>query len=94
MRVYDNTTAKRFEIELDEESAVLAYRLGADSIAFTHIEVPASQRGQGIGEELTRAALESARHRNLRVIPECPFVARYIKDHPEYRDLLLDRTPH
>jgi predicted GNAT family acetyltransferase len=32
---------------------------------------------------LARAALEFARERNLRVLPVCPFVADYMRRHPE-----------
>jgi uncharacterized protein len=37
---------------------------------------------------LARFALDDARARGLRVRPDCPFVARFIRAHPEYQDLV------
>ena len=32
--------------------------------------------------------LDEARSRGLRVVPTCPYVASYIRKHPEYADLV------
>jgi predicted GNAT family acetyltransferase len=37
---------------------------------------------------LVEAALTDIRVRGLRVVPLCPFVAGYIRRHPEYADLV------
>ena len=33
-------------------------------------------------------ALSEARERGLRVLPQCPFVAEHIREHPEWLDLV------
>ncbi len=43
--------------------------------------------GSGVGESLARTGLEWARERELRVVPVCPFVAAYVRRHPEYEAL-------
>jgi uncharacterized protein len=48
-----------------------------------HTEVPISQRGKGVGEQIVKFALEYARQNQLRVIPSCKFVQAYLKRHPE-----------
>jgi uncharacterized protein len=35
-----------------------------------------------------RGALDDMRARGLKVAPVCPFVAAYIRRHPEYADLV------
>ena len=50
--------------------------------------VPAHLRGQGVGTQLARQALDWARSEGLKVVPLCPFVAEFIEQHPEYQDLL------
>lgn len=85
--------AGRFEIPIDEETALLEFRANDSSMAITHTEVPMSLRGQGVGEALAKAALDDVRKRGLTVKPYCPFVARYIKDHPEYQDLVDPAFP-
>jgi predicted GNAT family acetyltransferase len=87
--VRDNAALHHFEIDLGGgEFAIAQYRLRDGKIIFTHTEVPASHEGQGLGTMLVRAALSSARERQLKVIPLCPFVADYINNHAEERDLL------
>ena len=44
--------------------------------------------GKGIGTALARAGLDHARDEGLVVKPMCPFVAAFVKRHPEYEPLL------
>jgi len=74
----------RFELQLDEGLALLEYKLRRDELALVHTEVPPSRRGQGIGAQLVEAALRYAKSRNLKVIPDCPFVRSYLADHRGY----------
>ncbi|SDA27227.1 GNAT family N-acetyltransferase [Sphingomonas sp. NFR15] len=86
--VTDNRSEHEFELVVDGHRAVAAYQMEDDTIVFTHTVVPEAIEGRGVGSRLIRAALDSARDRKLKVIPQCPFVAAYIERHPEYRDLL------
>lgn len=87
--VRDNAEKHRFEIDLGDGSfAIAQYRLSAGKILVTHTEVPPAHEGKGIGTLLVRAVLASARERGLKVGPICPFVAAYIRKHPEEQDLL------
>ena len=89
LTVRDNPDRKRLEIELpDEAIAIAEYTLPAGKIMFTHTEVPPAHEGQGIGTALIRAGLAAARERGLKVIPICPFFARYMQKHAEVQDLL------
>lgn len=65
------------------------YKLSGGTIVFMHTEVPESLEGQGVGSALVRGALEHAREQGYGVAPLCPFVAAYIRRHPEYQDLVL-----
>lgn len=85
--VRDNPEAGRFEARVQGQVAVAEYRRTDGQIVFTHTEVPPELQGQGVGSELVRYALEQAREQGLRVVPECAFVAGYIREHPEYREL-------
>ena len=89
--VRDNRAEQEFELDLGGHRAIAAYQLEGDTIVFTHTQVPHAIEGRGVGSKLIRAALDSARDRRLKVIPQCPFVAAYIQRHPEYRDLLARR---
>jgi predicted GNAT family acetyltransferase len=82
-------TTGRFELERDGQVAYLEYTLTGDVLALIHSEVPASLRGQGLASELARTALDWARENHKKVDVICPSVAGYLKEHPEYADLLL-----
>ncbi|MBT8186282.1 MAG: N-acetyltransferase, partial [Croceitalea sp.] len=55
----------------------------------THTEVPIGLEGRGIGSELIRQVLEDIQLKNMILVPLCPFVAGYIKKHPEWKALVL-----
>ncbi|WP_433085242.1 GNAT family N-acetyltransferase [Dactylosporangium sp. CA-052675] len=82
--VSDNAEHHRFEIRVGGERAGMAfYRLDGDSIVFTHTEVESSFEGQGVGSKLANGALTLAKDRGLTVVAQCPFIAAYLKKHPE-----------
>lgn len=93
LKVVRNEAANRFEIRLDEGLAQVEYRILADRIAFLHTEVPVEAEGKGVAGKLAKTALDYAREHGMIVLPYCPYIAAYIKKHPEYQDLVgsLDR---
>ena len=86
--VENNTAAQRFEAEVDGQLAVVEYGFVDGSIVFTHTEVPPALKGHGLADKLVRTALEDARAHQLTVVPLCPFVASYLRRHPEYQALV------
>ena len=87
--VADNPAAHRYELHVDGELAAFThYRLDKDRIVFLHTETLDGYAGHGLGGRLARAALDDSRARGLHVVPRCPFIARYIVEHPEYQDLV------
>ena len=82
--VSDNRERSRFEIRVDGAVAgFVDYRLRDDRITFTHAEVDDAYEGQGLGSTLASYVLDEARDRKLDVFPACPFIAEYIKRHPD-----------
>ncbi|MEV6926864.1 GNAT family N-acetyltransferase [Dactylosporangium sp. NPDC051485] len=88
--VVDNDAEQRFEIRVDGERAGAAYyRLhpadaGAPQrIVFTHTEVEPQYEGRGVGSRLAGGALTLAKDRGLQIVAQCPFIAAYLKKHPE-----------
>lgn len=86
--VKDNPAENRFELHVGGHVAATYYKKTPGVIIFVHTEVPEALGGQGIGSKLIRGALEAVRNEGLRVVPQCPFVAAYMKKHPEFNDLL------
>lgn len=82
--------AQSFRVVAHCEMAVVEYSVEGDVITFLHTRVPEAMRGQGVAKTLVRAGLDSARERGLRVIPQCPVFAAYMREHVETQDLLSD----
>ncbi len=86
--VANNSGQSRFEASFAGKRAFLDYQLRPPVLTLLHTEVPAEMRGQGVAGKLAQAAFELARREGLRVKPECPFAADYLRKHPEYADLV------
>jgi predicted GNAT family acetyltransferase len=84
----DNRTANRYELDVEGATATADYRIGPGVVTVTYTEVPPSKRGRGIGAKLSAAVLDHIRAEGLKVIPRCGFFAGFIREHPEYHDLL------
>lgn len=88
--VRDNPEERRYEILRDGEVVGgILYRAAPGVIVLVHTEVAPTEEGQGVGSRLVRGALDDIRSRGLRVAPVCPFVAAYLRRHPEQRDLVV-----
>ncbi len=79
--VIDNPAEHRFELTVDNETAVLVYQKIGGSLRLIHTEVPERLRGRHLGDRLVEAALAEARSAGLRVVAVCPFVQAYLRKH-------------
>lgn len=87
--VINNTENHRYELVEDEQVIGHAeYRLDGENVIFTHTEVDTANKGQGYGSILIQQALDDVRQQDMKAVPLCQFVARYIDSHPEYIDLV------
>ena len=92
VNVRDEPDQRRYVLEVDGVRAgLLDYHLHGDSIRLTHAEVDPAMERQGLGSQLAKFALDDARARGLEVVPRCPFVVHFIREHPEYGDLVASR---
>ena len=89
--VTNNTAQQQFEVRTENQLAYLIYRFYKDDVALMHTEVPLALENKGIASALAKYALEWAQEHNKKVMVYCPFVASYLKRHPEY-DFLIDKN--
>ena len=82
-------THSRFEINVDDATAVLEYHLDNQVMTIHHTFVPVELRGQSIAGILAKAAFDTARAERLQVVPQCSYIANYAKRFPEAGALLL-----
>ena len=89
LTVRDNPPQLRYEALCDGRLlGEIRYRLEPGLVVLVHTDVAPSAEGKGVGSRLVAGALDDIRARGLHVAPLCPFVADYIRRHPEYADLV------
>lgn len=88
--VANNPDEQRYELRAGKVVlGVASYRMDGDStMVFTHTAVDPQEESKGYGSQLASGALDDVRRNNRKVVASCEFIARYIDDHPAYRDLL------
>ncbi len=90
-QLVQNDEKKRFELKIDNHISFIEYILNNENIMFlTHTEVPNSLEGKGVGSSLVHKTLEFLKENNYKLAPLCPFVAAYLKRHPEWKSLLAN----
>ena len=93
--VRDNMPEARYEALVDGELAGISqYDPRDGAVTFTHTVVLPDWEGKGVGSRLVRGALDDVRARGLAVVPACPYVAVWIRRHPEYADLVPEAERH
>lgn len=86
--IINNEELQQFEYREGIELATLTYKFYKKDIAFMHTNVPDPLVGKGIASALAASAFEYAKKINRKVMVYCPFVAAYLKKHPELKDQL------
>ncbi len=88
MNISRNSDHSQLEAVKDGQTAVAQYRLNGAQMTITHIIVPSPIEGQGVGSALCQFVIQTARDEDLKIVPQCPFMAAYLKRHPENNDVL------
>ena len=84
--IRDNPEAKRYELEVEGQLAVVTYNLSPPNLMITETLVPVPLEGRGIASRLARHVLEDAKARELLILPVCPFFSSYLQKHPEHAE--------
>ncbi|PRI11412.1 GNAT family N-acetyltransferase [Leucobacter massiliensis] len=85
IEVTRDAAGNRFVIRVDGHPAGFAqYRPGDGSYDFTHTEIDPAFTERGLGSVLVERALEQTRELGVTIVPHCPFVAGWLRKHPEF----------
>ena len=83
-----NEAELRFEVDLGGELAYIDYRWYQNKLILLYVFVPPSYRGKGVSNVLIQYALDYAKNKEVKINIYCPYIAKYVRMHPEYQDLL------
>jgi hypothetical protein len=82
--IKDTGGKQRFELGEGNEIPYIEFIQNNQNVIFlTHTEVPRSLEGNGLGSLIVSKTLEYIRNAGYKMAPLCPFVAAYLKKHPE-----------
>lgn len=76
-----------FHATVDGQLCVADYQLQGSVMHMTHTVVPQALEGRGIAAQLVAAAFAYAKGKNLKINPQCSYVATYMRRHPETEPL-------
>lgn len=88
LEIVENKKQKRFEVVINGKTALIEYIRAEDKMYLTHTEVPKEFEGQGVASSMVKQVLQQIDREELKLVPHCPFVAAYLKRHPEWHYLL------
>ena len=84
----------RFEIyDGDEIAGFAEYVDHGRQRIFHHTEIGAKFGGKGLASKLIQTALTETSNAGLRIVPVCPFVAKFIEKHDEFAAAADEVTP-
>ena len=63
-------------------------RVAEGKVDINHTFVDHSLRGQGVADQLVRAAVNELREKDLKCEVSCSYAKQWFEDHPECADLL------
>lgn len=76
-------------IENGKQAGVMSYTwVGETKFIIDHTEVNPEFKGQGIGRNLVKAAVDYAREHDLKIIPLCPFAKLIFDKTSDIQDVL------
>jgi hypothetical protein len=82
-----DTQESRFVMEVDGDEVYVSYIEDKDTLELSSTYTPQQLRGRGLAEIVVKAAFEYAKEKNLKVIPSCWYVSKFLEKHPEYQIL-------
>lgn len=84
----DNPELHHFEMMVEGHTAYIKYKKTDNYLFLIHAEVPAELKGKGAGSSMVEKAFQYADRHNLKVVPICSFVQKFLSLHKEWARLV------
>ena len=91
MQIQQDEHGRKGAFFIDEDGewiAELTYFKDNGTMTIDHTEIAEKLRGEGVGQDMVRAAVDYARRNGLKVEPTCPYARKIIESTPELQDVL------
>lgn len=81
--VFHDAAAGQYSLTTPHGTSLTVYFEGNHVRTFIHTETPPQDERQGFASKLIAAAIADSNAEGFRVVGVCPFVAAYLRKHPE-----------
>lgn len=89
-----NDDQGRYDVTVDGDLAGFTeFFDDGDQRVFFHTEIDDAFGGRGLAGTLVQQALDATREDGQRIVPVCPYVAKYVKKHDTWADIVDRVTP-
>lgn len=82
--IVNDKRGSRFVMEVDGMEVYVLYAEDKETIELYSTYTPPQLRGNRLAEKVVRFALDYAKEKNLKVIPSCWYVKRFLERYPDY----------
>jgi predicted GNAT family acetyltransferase len=89
--VINDKQGSRFVLNVGGQKVYVLYREDKGTLDLYSTYTPNQLRGKGLAAKVVKAALEYAKEKRLKVIPNCWYVRKFIEKNSEYADLILNQ---
>ena len=87
--IINDKQGSRFVLDVDGLEVYVLYAEDKETIDLYSTYTPPQLRGQGLAEKVVLAAFEYAKEKNLKVIPSCWYVRKFLDKHIEYQNISI-----
>ncbi|MBL6649790.1 MAG: N-acetyltransferase [Flavobacteriaceae bacterium] len=86
--INDNLFLRQFEVEIEDDLAIIEYALQERKIFLTKLIIPSSNKDKNFEEAFIREVFEIIKEKNIRIMPTAPKLRKFIKNNKEFKELL------
>ncbi len=89
LEIIDNEFLRQFETTIEDQKAKIEYAQQERKIFLTKLIMNEDHLEKGHGEDFIIAVFNVIQERNIRLVPTCPIIAKFMrKNRRKYKDLL------
>ena len=87
-QLIDNDFLRQFELNVENEMAIIEYSLQERKIFLTKMIIPEAIKTDEFEKEFLEVVFENIKERNISVVPTSPEIAKFVKRNRKYKRML------
>lgn len=88
LRITDNAFLRQFETKVNDKLAKIEYSTQEKKVFLTKVVIPEDITEDDFKDRFIKSVLGEIDKKNLRMVPTSPDIARFLRRHKEYKELL------